>query len=217
MTTTIEVPFLAQAAEVINAYIRRLEDDSQVGRWKPGPTDEQTMLYVLGGLGGLIEYNVRVAYQRLARRRGLDRDTHFNYADLLDAFSPHIEPAECRELLKAASRIRNKLLHADFPELYKKTKAAYELPHVKFHQDSFRPIVIEVQATLTRNGLHLNMSDGTAKDSSGQPVPSKLLLPGAGDSIPIDFEYFYRSGHFVHVYDVLQTTYESIVFLRYEA
>ena len=117
------------------------------------------------------------------------------------------------------SRIRNKLLHADFPELYKKTKVAYDLPHIKFHQSSFQPLVVEIQTTLTltRNGLHLNMQNGTARDSLGQAVPAKRLLPGEGGSIPIDFEYFYRSGHFVHVYDVLRTTYESIVFLRYES
>jgi hypothetical protein len=217
MIETIEVPLLARAAEVMNDYIRTVQDDTQMGKWKPSPSEEQTMILVLSGLGGLIEYNVRIAYQRVARSRQLEREAHFSYADLLDALAPHIQPVPYRELLKAASRIRNKLLHADFGDLYKKTRAAYDLPGIRFHQDSFRPLVLEVSTVLTRKGLILNVEDGTARDSEGSPVFAKRHLPGDGGSIPTDFEYFYRSGHFVHVYDVLRTTYESIVFLRYEA
>ena len=185
MTDTIEVPLLASAAEAINDYIRRIKDDTVAGRWRPGPSEEQTMILVLSGLGGLIEYNVRIAYQKFARQRKLEQDTHFNYSDLLDALSPHIQPASYRELLKVASRIRNKLLHADFPELYKKTKAAYELPGIKFQQDSFQPLVVEIQTALTRFGLILDVQTATARDSRGHPIPARALLPGAGDSIPI--------------------------------
>lgn len=211
----IEVPVLKQAAELMNNYIGVVQR-SPPQLYRPTPADEQSMIYVLTGIAGLVEYNVRIAFQRFSRRAKLAKDNYFGYGELLDAFSPHIQLESHRELLKASSRIRNKLLHADFPELYKKTKAAYEITGVEFHQNSFEPLAYIVETTLTRHGVNIDVESGKTVDNRGQTVPSKLLIPGAGDSISVDFQYFYRCGHFLHVYDVLRTTYESVVFLRYE-
>lgn len=215
MTDQLKMPFIEPGAYIINEYINWLHKGPEEGRPRT-ENDEQAMINVLTGLGGLIEYNVRSGYQHFARKQKLQRDEFNNYSDLIDALGKYIKNESHRRLLKISSQIRNKLMHADFPALYSKTKEAYEITGIEFHQSSFEPVVHIIQTTLTRYGCNLDIQTGLATDSRGDPIPSKKLLPGAGDSITLDFTYFYNSGHVIHVYDVLMTAYESIVFFRYE-
>ena len=106
------------------------------------------MINVLTGLGGLIEYNVRAGYQHFARKNQLEREEFYNYSDLIEALGGYIENESHKKLLKISSQIRNKLVHADFPALYKKTKEAYEIPGVELQQTSFEPVVDQWGQTL---------------------------------------------------------------------
>lgn len=215
MSDSFELPFIAFGAEVVNEYLGWVQTDPGNGRQRTRD-DEQAMINVLAGLGGLIEYNVRAGYQRFARKHQLQRDEFHNYSDLIDTLGRHIENESHKKLLKVSSQIRNKLMHANFPALYSKTKEAYTIPGVEFHQSSFQPVVQIIQTTITRYGCNIDFETGTATDSRGEPIASKKLLPGAGDAITVDFQYFYDSGHFIHVYDVLMTAYKSVVFFRYD-
>ena len=199
----------------MNEYIAWVQSDPGAARSRT-QNDEQAMINVLAGLGGLIEYNVRAGYQHFARKQQLKADKFHSYSDLLDALESHIKKDSLKKLLKVSSQIRNKLMHADFPALYAKTKEAYQIPGVEFQQSLFEPAVRTFITTITRYGLNLDAQTGLATDSRGEPIPSKELLPGAGGAITVDFRYFYDSGHFVHVYDVLRTAYQSIVSFRYE-
>lgn len=215
MSDTIDLPFIIAGAELINEYLAwlKMDPDSRRPRTK---NDEQAMINILAGLGGLIEYNVRAGYQHFARKRQLQKEEFHNYSDLIDEFGKFIEKECHRKLLKISSQIRNKLVHADFPALYNKTKEAYEIAGIELQQSSFEPVVHIIQTVITRYGCNLDVKTGTATDSRGEPIPTKKLLPGAGNAITVDFRYFYESGHFIHVYDVLRTAYESIIFFRYD-
>lgn len=215
MSDTIDLPFITAGAEMINEYLAWLQTDLDNRRPRT-KNDEQAMINVLAGLGGLIEYNVRAGYQHFARKHQMQREEFHNYSDLIDELGKRIEKEGHKKLLKISSQIRNKLVHADFPALYNKTKEAYEITGIDFQQTSFEPVVHVIQTTITRYGCNLDVSTGTATDSRGEPIPTKRLLPGAGNAITVDFRYFYDSGHFIHVYDVLRTAYESIVFFRYD-
>lgn len=215
MSETMELPFISFGAQVINEYLAWVKTYDYINRQRT-QNDEQAIINVLVGLGGLIEYNVRAGYQHFARKSKRLPESFHNYSDLIDALGDCIENESHKKLLKVSSQIRNKLMHADFPSLYKKTKEAYEIPGIEFHQSSFEPLVTIIQTTITRYGCNINVEAGTATDSRGHAIPSKKFLPGEGDAITMDFKYFYDSGHFIHVYDVLMTTYESIVFFRYD-
>lgn len=215
MSDTIELPFIASGAEVINEYLAWVQTDFENGRQRT-KNDEQAMINALAGLGGLIEYNVRAGYQHFARKQQLHQDEFRNYSELIDTLGKHIENESHKKLLKISSQIRNKLMHADFPALYLKTKEAYAIPGVEFRQLSFEPIVNIIKTSITRYGCNIDVETGRATDSRGESIPSQKLLPGVGDAITVDFQYFYDSGHFIHVYDVLITAYKSIVFFRYD-
>ena len=215
MKQTIDVPFIAQTATQINEYLAYINTDPG-DRDPRSENDEQSLIFMLTGLGGLIEYNLRAGYQKFARKNSLDKDKFYNYGDLVDAISPYIQKVEGQRLLKISSQIRNKLVHSDFPALYNKTKEAYEIDNAGLQQQKFEPVVHLIQTTITKHGLHLDVSSATAKDSRGNTIPTKRLLPGEGNSITIDFSYFYESGHFIHVYDVLITCYKAFVLFRYD-
>lgn len=215
MSDTIDLPFITAGAEMINEYLAWLQTDMDNRRPRT-KNDEQAMINILAGLGGLIEYNVRAGYQHFARKRQLQQEKFNNYSDLIDEFGKRIEKDSHKKLLKISSQMRNKLVHSDFPALYNKTKEAYEITGVGFQQTSFEPVVHIIQTTITRYGCNLDIKTGTATDSRGEAIPTKRLLPGAGNAITVDFRYFYDSGHFIHVYDVLRTAYESIIFFRYD-
>jgi hypothetical protein len=215
MKKELNLPFLENGAHTINEYLEyvRTAPDNRSPR---NESHEQAIINVLTGLGGLIEYNVRAGYQHFSRKNNLPQETFHNFGQLVDSLNTHIEKAEHRKLLKISSQIRNKLIHADFSALYKKTKEAYEISGVSYQQSSFEPVAHLIKTTLTRYGCNLDIATATATDSRGVSIPTTRLLPGEGDAITVDFSYFYHSGHFIHVYDVLYTCYESIIFFRYD-
>jgi len=208
--------FIGQSDLVLNDYIRWLNADDADRRARD-ENDEQAMINALAGLGGLIEYNVRTGYQRLARRKNLGRDEYHLYSEIIEALADFVPKEEHRRLLKAASQIRNKLLHADFPGLYRKTREAYEIPGIEYQQSAFTPTQRTFLVTVSAEGAALDAQSGVATDSTGRQIPVKELVPGAGGSIEMDFSHFYDTGHFVHVYDVLTTTYRAVLPFRYEA
>jgi hypothetical protein len=213
MKEEFDLPFINSGVKIINEYVHLLLE-SEEGRSRT-ENDEQVMINMLTGLGGLIEYNVRSGYQHFARKHKLSKDNFFNFSDLIDALGKYIQLDSHKRLLKVSSQIRNKLMHADFTALYKKTEEAYKIPDTDFHYPLFEPLVVTIQTKITRYGLHLDAKTGKASNSRGEPIPSTKLLPGAGNSITMDFTYFYDSGHFVHVYDVLMSAYRSVLPLRY--
>ena len=68
---------------------------------------------------------------------------------------------------------------------------------------------------ITKNGLNISMNgdETIAKDSKGNSIPLKVLVPDGTNHIDIDFKYFYLTGSFIFTYDILYTAYkESAVF-----
>jgi len=104
MSDTIELPFITSGAELINEYLAwlRTDPDNRRPRTK---NDEQAMINVLAGLGGLIEYNVRAGYQHFARKRQLQQEEFHIYSDLIGELGKHIEKEGHRKLLKISSQI----------------------------------------------------------------------------------------------------------------
>ncbi|MGF1459620.1 MAG: hypothetical protein ACFBSG_11395 [Leptolyngbyaceae cyanobacterium] len=211
----VRVPFLEYPTAIINSYLNYVMTDHG-SRKQRSPDDEQKLLFALTGIGGLIEYNVRAGYQQFARRNNLLNDSYERYSDLLDSLNQYIISESLRLLLKKSSQIRNKLVHSDFPALYRHTKQAYEIKDSGLYQASFEPIVHMISTKITRYGCNVDIQTGLAYDERGAPVPCKKLIPGEGGGIVCDFNYFYESGHFIHVYDVLITTYRSACFFLYE-
>lgn len=211
---TIELPFITQIAEMVNRHLARLHALDIATTITPSENDEQEILCALMGLSRLIEHNARIVYERLAKSLGL-QDRHYRYGKLLDAMKPYAKPAEYHQLLVIASHISNELVHSNFGEVYNKTKAAYEINGMEFHQDEFTPLAIEFETTITRYGLHVDLEKLEAHDSHGNPIPFRPRLPGYGHDIAEDFLFFYRTGCFLFTYDVLLTAYKPLAFIRH--
>ncbi|KAB2920637.1 MAG: hypothetical protein F9K30_16145 [Dechloromonas sp.] len=174
------------------------------------------MVNALVGVGGLIEYTLRTALQRHARANALPKDSYEHLADVVEALNPYIRNPDEPKLFEIARQIRNKLIHADFPGLYRKTGDAYAIPGISYSQSAFEPIVKTYVLRVGSHGATLNNRTGEATDTTGTPIPVLELVPGSGGSIEIDFVYFYETGHFIHVYDVLATAYQAALNLRHE-
>ena len=214
MKEELDVQFLENGVDTINEYLEYVSTPHE-NRSPRNESHEQAIINVLAGLGGLIEYNVRAGYQHYARKNNLPKETFNTFSELVDSLNTYIEKDEHKKLLKISSQIRNKLIHSDFEALYTKTKKAYEISGINYAQQSFEPVVRTIETTITKYGLNVDFATGTATDNRGVTIPAKMLLPD-GETITVDFKYFYESGHFIHVYDVLYTCYKAIIFLRYD-
>ena len=180
----------------------------------PSENDEQELLHVLMGIGRLIEHNVRVGYEKLAKKKGREPKP-FRYESVLRGLEEILPCHPGVALTRQASYITNALVHSNFKEVYRRTEESYALNGVQLYQTNFS-LLIDIDTTITRRGTSLDMKTLTAQDSDGNPVPTKPHLPGYGDSLGQDFLFFYKSGCFLYTYDVLKLAYESTLLFRYE-
>jgi len=183
----IEVPHLSLAHDIINKHMSIVDSDSPPNG--PSINDELEILIHLMGISRLIEYNMRVGYERLNIKGKLGLPEPFSFKELI----------------------------ADFSKVYSNTKAAYDIDDLSFDQKAFNPPVVYFESTITKNGLNLVVEgdEATTHDSKGNPTPTKTLKPDGTNEIHIDFKYYYLTGAFGFTWDVLKLCYsESVVFKR---
>jgi len=167
------------------------------------------------GLSRIIEYNIRVAFEKFNSYHNLNLSEPSNFDDLLKKIGPYIIEKNKLQALDTVRLISNGLVHSDFEKVYFHTKNAYEIKDIDYYYEKFDPPVVLFQSTITKHGLFVTVTgdDASAKDSKGNKIPLKVLRPDGTNEIDIDFNYFYQTGSFIFTYDVLYTSYkESIVF-----
>ena len=207
--TSIQIPFLKTVIELMNKHWKLILADGAL----PTPTvsDELEILLNLMGLSRLIEYNMRVSYEKLNTKGKLGLPDPDNFNELIKNVEPYLTEKEKVKKLHCARRISNGLVHADFKKVYDETKAAYDIVEIEHEFESFDPPNILFTSSVTKDGLHLTIKDGKAcgVDSKGKDVPTKTLIPDGTNEIDIDFVYLYQTGAFMFVFDALFQTYKD--------
>lgn len=212
-TITIDTPYFAVLSEVINKHLAIIDVDSPPG--PPSVNDEIEILVTLMGLSRIIEYNMRVAFEKFNLHNNLNLSEPATFNDLLISIEPYIVEKNRIKLLDYVRLISNGLVHSDFEKVYLNSKKAYEVDNIDFHYKEFDPPIIMFETTITKNGLSVFVKgdEATATDTKGNKIPLKVLVPDGTNHIDIDFKYYYLTGTFIFTYDVLYTAYKySVIF-----
>lgn len=213
---TIEVPYFNEITDVINKHLGVVDNDSPPT--EPSVNDEIEILINLMGLSRIIEYNMRVGFEKFNTLNNLGLTDPDTFNDLINALEPYIVEKNRIEVLHYVRKISNGLVHSDFKKVYINSKNAYEIDDIGFHYEKFDPPIVYFQSTITKNGLHITVTgdDATAKDSKGNEIPTKTLKPDGTNEIDIDFKFFYLTGSFIFTYDILYTAYKFSVNFKEE-
>jgi len=210
----IEVPYFKDLSRLINKHLEIINVDIPP-TGIPTSNDEAELLITLMGLSRLIEYNMRVAFEKLNDQYKLKLKEPNTFEDLLKGLEPRVKEKEKIELMHHVRVISNGLVHSDFRKVYLKTKSSYDIKDLNFYYDKFDPPVIRFASTITKYGLNINIEGDkvTAEDNKGNPIPAKALIPDGTNDIDIDFKNYYLCGAFIFTYDVLYNAYsDSIIF-----
>lgn len=213
---TIEVPYFNVITDVINKHLGIINDDSPP--ISPTVNDEIEILINLMGLSRLVEYNMRVAFEKFNSLSNLNLPEPETFNILIRTLKPYIVEKNRVELLNYVRLISNGLVHSDFKKVYINSKKAYEVEGIDFHYEKFDPPVVMLQTTITKNGLNISVvgDNATAADSKGNQIPVKMLEPDGTNDIDIDFKYYYLTGSFIFTYDVLYTAYKYSINFKEE-
>ena len=213
---TIEVPYFNEITNVINQHLGIVDNDSPPVA--PSVNDEIEILINLMGLSRIIEYNMRVGFEKFNTLNNLGLADPDTFNDLINALEPYIVEKNKIKVMHFVRKISNGLVHSDFNKVYINSKNAYEVDDIDFHYEKFDPPMVYFKSTITKNGLHIYITgdNATAKDSKGNEIPTKTLKPDGTNEIDIDFKYFYLTGSFIFTYDVLYTTYKYSVNFKEE-
>lgn len=211
---TYDVPYLVSLTEIINKHLAMVDKDQPVG--PPNINDETELLVTLMGLSRMIEYNMRVAFEKFEAIVDEDLGSAHLYKNLLSALEPYSTEKAKFQLLQIARQISNGLVHSNFTQVYEKCKEAYELEDVGLHYSKFDPPIVMFQSTITEHGLHVTVQGDTAsaKDSKGNEIHTKTLRPDGTNEIDVDFRYFWQTGSFIFAFDVLYAAYSFSVIFR---
>ena len=135
---TKEVPAPKEALSRINEIVNRHSSVLIKGEFMP-PTidDEVELLVALMGLGRLIEFNLRAAWQAFALTEGLGDDSPSAYDTVLKSLVKHFTNEPLHFLFRRADVITGGLVHGDFYQAFVMTQRAYERDDLGLIQDEF--------------------------------------------------------------------------------
>lgn len=210
----IEVPHLKLMGELMSKHMTRITSGPPA--LHPTVNDEIEILINLMGLSRIIEYNMRVGFEKFNLLHELNLPEPYNFDKLIIAIEPYIHEKNRIELLNYVRLISNGLVHAKFKKVYINTEKAYNISDIDFHYEKFNPPVFMFTTTITEHGLHVDIENERATDSKGNPIPFKSLKPDGTNEIDIDFSYYYMTGSFIFTYDVLITAYKASVLFKEE-
>ncbi len=209
---TIEVPHLILMGDIMNKHMALITADTPP--LAPTVNDEMEILTNLMGLSRIIEYNMRVAFEKLNLHHELNLPAPNRFIDLINAIRPYILEKNTIELLEYVRLISNGLVHSDFKKVYINSEKAYDITDTDFNYKKFEPPIYMFKTTITKHGLNVDISKETATDSKGNPIPFKSLKPDGTNEIDVDFQYFYLTGSFIFTYDVLISAYKASVLFK---
>lgn len=196
--------------EIVNRHASVLDTDEIR---HPTIDDELELLVALMGLGRLIEFNIRAAWQAYASAEGLSDPTPAKYDDVLKLLKRNFAGEPFHFLLRRAQIITDGLVHGNFYQAFVMSRGVYERDDLGLTQDGFRYQTV-VAATLTQAGLSIDARSGRATSSSGDPVPHRAYVPRKDETFENNFESFYMSGTFAFVYDILLLAFERAFHFR---
>jgi len=209
----IKAPYLTTLSELINKHLDIVDNDIPAN--PPSVNDEIEILINLLGLSRVIEYNMRVAYEKLNNHYNLNLPEPHTLNELLEKIEPYITEKNKLKLLDVVRLISNGLVHSNFKKVYLNSKKAYEIDNIDFYYDKFEQPIVMFNGTITQDGFNATIVGDKAfeLDKDGKKVPLKMLEPDGTNDIDVDFDYFYLTGSFIFTYDILITAYkESVVF-----
>ncbi len=209
----IEAPYLNVISELMNKHMEIV--DVNIPANPPSVNDEIEILINLMGLSRIIEYNMRVAYEKLNSHYNLNLPKPRTLNSLLENIEPYITEKNKLKLLESVRLISNGLVHSDFKKVYLNSKSAYEIDNIDFLFEKFNQPIVMFDGIITEKGFKATLVGDKAfeLDENGNQVPLKMLEPDGTNDIDVDFNYLYLTGSFIFTYDILFTAYkESVVF-----